>query len=53
MRLPALERGDSIATGQPGGDGGLPGTFRQDGDEVVVQIDGIGEIRHAARATRR
>jgi 2-keto-4-pentenoate hydratase/2-oxohepta-3-ene-1,7-dioic acid hydratase in catechol pathway len=40
-----LEPGDVIATGTPGG----VGTFLADGDEVVVEIDGIGRLRNVCR----
>lgn len=42
----ALEPGDLIATGTPGGVGEPDGRFLGPGDEVAVTIDGIGEIRN-------
>ena len=43
-----LEPGDVIATGTPSGVGGFrnPPIYLADGDEVVVQIEGIGELRN-------
>jgi len=48
-RIIEVEPGDVIATGTPGGVGEAQGRFLQPGDEVVVRIDGIGEIRNAFR----
>ncbi len=45
-RIVELEPGDVIATGTPGGVGVAAGRFLQPGDEVVVAIDGIGELRN-------
>ena len=43
-----LEPGDVIATGTPSGVGGFrtPPIYLADGDEVVVEIEGIGELRN-------
>ena len=45
-RFMTLEPGDVIATGTPGGVGVFrqPPRFLGDGDEVVVEIDGIGRL---------
>jgi 2-keto-4-pentenoate hydratase/2-oxohepta-3-ene-1,7-dioic acid hydratase in catechol pathway len=45
-RFMTLEPGDVIATGTPGGVGAFrqPPRFLGDGDEVVVEIDGIGRL---------
>jgi 2-keto-4-pentenoate hydratase/2-oxohepta-3-ene-1,7-dioic acid hydratase in catechol pathway len=40
-----LEPGDVISTGTPAGIGAL-----NDGDEVIVTIDGIGELRNPVEA---
>lgn len=47
-----LEPGDLIATGTPAGIGMMrePAVFLTDGDEVVVSIDGVGELRNPVRA---
>jgi acylpyruvate hydrolase len=49
-RIVALEPGDIIATGTPGGVGAASGTFLADGDVVEATIDGIGSIRNTFRA---
>jgi len=43
-----LEPGDVVATGTPGGVGfaRVPPRYLQPGDEVVVSIDGIGDLRN-------
>jgi 2-keto-4-pentenoate hydratase/2-oxohepta-3-ene-1,7-dioic acid hydratase in catechol pathway len=41
-----LEPGDVIATGTPAGVGPL-----RDGDEVEVEVEGIGTVRNPVRAT--
>lgn len=46
-RIFELRPGDVIATGTPGGVGKAAGTFLAAGDEVEVEIDGIGAIRAA------
>jgi acylpyruvate hydrolase len=46
-----LRPGDVIATGTPGGVGQAQGKFLRDGDVVVVQIDGLGELRNTFRRT--
>jgi 2,4-diketo-3-deoxy-L-fuconate hydrolase len=45
-RATTLEPGDLIATGTPGGIGArrTPPRFLRDGDEVTVEIDGVGSI---------
>lgn len=47
-----LEPGDLIATGTPGGVGAYrdPRVFLQDGDEVTVEIEGIGSLTNPVRA---
>ena len=51
-RFLTLEPGDVIATGTPGGVGAFrdPPRFLADGDEVVVEIDGIGRLANPCRA---
>ena len=46
-----LEVGDIIATGTPGGVGVFrdPPVFLQDGDEVIVEVEGIGRLRNRCR----
>ena len=46
-----LEPGDVIATGTPGGVGAFrdPPRFLQDGDRVVVEIEGIGRLENVCR----
>jgi len=46
-----LEPGDVIATGAPGGVGVFrdPPRFLADGDEVVVEIDGIRRLANVFR----
>jgi acylpyruvate hydrolase len=46
-RIFQLRPGDVIATGTPGGVGKAAGLFLAPGDEVEVEIDGIGTIRGA------
>ena len=43
-----LEPGDVVATGTPGGVGFArrPPRYLQPGDEVVIRIEGIGELRN-------
>jgi acylpyruvate hydrolase len=48
-RIVALEPGDLILTGTPGGVGEPSGQFLQDGDVVEVAIDGIGSVRNHFR----
>jgi 2-keto-4-pentenoate hydratase/2-oxohepta-3-ene-1,7-dioic acid hydratase in catechol pathway len=47
-----LEPGDVISTGTPHGVGFArkPPIFLQDGDEVVVEIDGIGRLLNPVKA---
>ncbi|MFF0492124.1 fumarylacetoacetate hydrolase family protein [Nocardia sp. NPDC004068] len=49
----ALSPGDVILTGTPGGVGYRrdPQRLLRDGDEVVVEVDGIGAIRNRIRGT--
>jgi len=50
-RFMTLEPGDVIATGTPGGVGAFrdPPWYLADGDEVVVDIEGIGRLRNQCR----
>jgi 2-keto-4-pentenoate hydratase/2-oxohepta-3-ene-1,7-dioic acid hydratase in catechol pathway len=50
-RFMTLEPGDVIATGTPAGVGVFrdPPRFLGDGDEVVVEIDGIGRLQNRCR----
>ena len=50
-RFMTLEPGDVIATGTPGGVGVFrePPRFLLDGDEVVVEIDGVGRLVNRCR----
>jgi 2-keto-4-pentenoate hydratase/2-oxohepta-3-ene-1,7-dioic acid hydratase in catechol pathway len=50
-RFMTLEAGDVIATGTPGGVGAFrsPPRFLGDGDEVIVDIEGIGRLRNRCR----
>lgn len=47
-RIITLVPGDIIATGTPGGVGAArtPPEWLTDGDELVISIEGIGELRH-------
>ena len=45
-RMMTLEPGDVIATGCPAGVGAPRGDFLQPGDEVVVEIEGLGSLRN-------
>ena len=49
-----LERGDVIATGTPGGVGIFrdPPALLGDGDEVTVEIEGIGRLTNVCRFER-
>jgi 2-keto-4-pentenoate hydratase/2-oxohepta-3-ene-1,7-dioic acid hydratase in catechol pathway len=38
--------GDIVLTGTPAGVGAGRGEFLKNGDEVLVTIEGIGELRH-------
>lgn len=53
-RIMTLEPGDIVATGSPAGVGAPRGEFLQAGDEVVVEISGLGQLRNpvADGATR-
>jgi 2-keto-4-pentenoate hydratase/2-oxohepta-3-ene-1,7-dioic acid hydratase in catechol pathway len=46
-RIVTLEPGDVIATGTPAGVGVPRGDFLAPGDEVVVEIEQVGTLRHA------
>jgi acylpyruvate hydrolase len=48
-----LEPGDIIATGTPAGVGVFcqPPRFLRDGDVVVIDIDGIGQLTNRCRVT--
>ena len=46
-RIVTLEPGDVIATGTPAGVGVPRGDFLAPGDEVVVEIEQVGALRHA------
>jgi acylpyruvate hydrolase len=50
-RTMTLLPGDIIATGTPAGVGAAQGRFLRDGDTVEVEIDGLGSLRNAVRAT--
>ena len=45
-RIMTLEPGDIVATGSPAGVGAPRGEFLQPGDEVVIEIDGLGTLRN-------
>jgi 2-keto-4-pentenoate hydratase/2-oxohepta-3-ene-1,7-dioic acid hydratase in catechol pathway len=47
-----LEPGDLIATGTPAGVGAFrkPAAFMQPGDEITIEIDGIGTLTNPVRA---
>jgi len=49
-----LEPGDVIATGTPAGVGHFrtPPVYLKDGDEVVVSIEGVGELRNRCAVTQ-
>jgi 5-carboxymethyl-2-hydroxymuconate isomerase len=49
-----LEPGDLICTGTPSGVGHFrePPVYLRDGDEVVVEIEKVGELRNPVRAER-
>ena len=52
-QIVALEPGDVIATGSPGGVGMASETFLNDGDVVEGTIDRIGSIRNVFRGSSR
>ncbi len=54
-RIMTLDPGDIIATGTPGGVGvaRTPPQFLTDGDEVVVEIEGIGRLVNRCRLEKR
>jgi len=45
-RIMTLEPGDIIATGSPAGVGAARGEFLQHGDEVLVEIGELGQLRN-------
>ena len=45
-RIMTLEPGDVIATGSPAGVGAPRGEFLQPGDEVIIEIAGLGALRN-------
>ena len=45
-RIMTLEPGDVIATGSPAGVGVARGEFLQPGDEVTIEIGGLGVLRN-------
>ncbi|MGW4057749.1 fumarylacetoacetate hydrolase family protein [Amycolatopsis sp. NPDC004747] len=45
-RIMTLEPGDIVATGSPAGVGAPRGEFLQPGDEVVIEIEGLGTLRN-------
>jgi 2-keto-4-pentenoate hydratase/2-oxohepta-3-ene-1,7-dioic acid hydratase in catechol pathway len=45
-RIMTLEPGDIVATGSPAGVGAPRGDFLQPGDEVVIEIAGLGVLRN-------
>lgn len=49
------ELGDVIGTGTPGGVGSArkPPRFLKEGDVVVVEVQGIGQLRNPARSEAR
>jgi 2-keto-4-pentenoate hydratase/2-oxohepta-3-ene-1,7-dioic acid hydratase in catechol pathway len=53
-RTMTLEPGDLIATGTPAGVGVFrdPPVLMQDGDEVTIEIDGLGALTNSVRAER-
>jgi len=50
----ALSPGDVIVTGTPGGVGmkRVPPVYMQDGDEIIVEIDGVGLLRNLVSAEK-
>ena len=52
-RIVELQPGDVIATGTPGGVGDAQNKYLRAGDEVVVAIEGIGELRNTFRRAGR
>jgi 2-keto-4-pentenoate hydratase/2-oxohepta-3-ene-1,7-dioic acid hydratase in catechol pathway len=50
-----LEPGDLIATGTPAGVGVFrdPPVFLQPGDEITIEIDGVGALTNPVRAASR
>jgi 2-keto-4-pentenoate hydratase/2-oxohepta-3-ene-1,7-dioic acid hydratase in catechol pathway len=51
-RVLTLEPGDIIAGGTPSGVGMRDGRYLRPGDDVVVTVQGIGELRTPVRGTR-
>lgn len=52
-RLTGLVPGDVIATGTPAGVGAPYRTFLKDGDQVEIEIEGIGRLRNPVRGAER
>ncbi len=53
-RTVTLEPGDLIATGTPAGVGAFrdPPVWLQPGDEVTIEIEGVGTLTNPVRAER-
>lgn len=53
-RIMTLDPGDVIATGTPGGVGvaRTPPQFLADGDEVIVEVEGVGQLVNRCRVER-
>lgn len=49
-RIMTLEPGDIVATGSPAGVGAPRGEFLQPGDDVVIEIEGLGRLHNPVRA---
>jgi 2-keto-4-pentenoate hydratase/2-oxohepta-3-ene-1,7-dioic acid hydratase in catechol pathway len=49
-RTITLEPGDIIATGTPAGVGAAQGRFLKAGDNVEVEVDGLGAVKNTVRA---
>jgi acylpyruvate hydrolase len=49
-RTITLQPGDIIATGTPAGVGAAQGRFLKDGDNVEVEVDGLGAVSNTVRA---
>lgn len=48
-RIATLEPGDLLLTGTPAGVGAGKGEFLRADDEIVIEIEGLGSIRHRVR----
>ena len=51
-QMVTLEPGDVIATGTPSGVGAASGTFLKPGDEVKIEIEGIGTLESPVKAEK-